>query len=287
MESGGAKNSYTPSATTSTPSTSPKMSPSLRPRHFISREDGTLTALIAVDELPPAVRIAGVPQNLQPSQIEGMKSCGVEPHRHQYYIIEATKEESLNGPGNQEINHQAGDNNENAALSKGYQAPNPEASTIPGLSGVQNGQRLHGVESWRHDVKGVDHTQVTYLIWKPSHTEIVLTLPRLPSMQLRLPTLSRQLRELLMDLLRRTQLRLEPSARKYIALTGYVGENVTIRSKGVSTSTRCQTKRPWTRSGLRDIHAGIQKRTQTFSQSPAGADVLWSLQIRGERRQHD
>lgn len=184
MESSGAKNSYTPSATTSTPSTSPTMSPSFRPRHFISREDGTLTALIAVDELPPAVRIVGVPRILQPSQIEGMKSCGVEPHRHQHYIIEAAKDESSNGPSNLNSNlysnDQAGNSNENAAPSVSYRAPNPEISTAAGRSDLQNGQRLQGVDSWRKDVKGVDNTQVIYLIEKPLHHEILLTLPRLP-----------------------------------------------------------------------------------------------------------
>ena len=248
MESSGAKNSYTPSATTSTPSTSPTMSPSFRPRHFISREDGTLTALIAVDELPPAVRIVGVPRILQPSQIEGMKSCGVEPHRHQHYIIEAAKDESSNGPSNLNSNlysnHQAGDSNENAAPSVGNRAPNPEISTTAGRSDLQSGQRVQGADSWRKDVKGVDNTQVIYLIEKPSRTEVLLTLPRLPLMRLQLPTLLRQSREPLMAPLHQMLSRLEPSARKSTVLTGYVAENVTTHSKGVCISMRCQTKQP-------------------------------------------
>ncbi|KAF3491763.1 C-x8-C-x5-C-x3-H type zinc finger protein [Arthroderma uncinatum] len=60
----------------------------LRPLHFLSREDGTLTALIAVDELPHYVSIRGVPRTLNHSDTQGMTSLGTVKSRGQFYLLD-------------------------------------------------------------------------------------------------------------------------------------------------------------------------------------------------------
>ncbi|KAK2737975.1 hypothetical protein FQN57_007329 [Myotisia sp. PD_48] len=60
----------------------------LRPQHFLSRDDGTLTALIAVDELPHYVSIRGVPRNLNHTETQGMTSLGSVKSRGQFYLID-------------------------------------------------------------------------------------------------------------------------------------------------------------------------------------------------------
>ncbi|KAL1953408.1 hypothetical protein VTO42DRAFT_2847 [Malbranchea cinnamomea] len=60
----------------------------LRPQHFASRQDGTLTALIAVDELPSFISIRGVPRVLSQSDTQGMTSLGILPARGQTYTVD-------------------------------------------------------------------------------------------------------------------------------------------------------------------------------------------------------
>lgn len=55
---------------------------------FCSRPDGTLTALIAVDDLPPRVSIRGVPRTLSPNDTQGMVSLGSLSPRSTPYIID-------------------------------------------------------------------------------------------------------------------------------------------------------------------------------------------------------
>lgn len=49
-----------------------------RPRYYICRDDKTLVPLIAVDELPPIIRLHGVPLSLAAADIEewDMSRCG-------------------------------------------------------------------------------------------------------------------------------------------------------------------------------------------------------------------
>ena len=49
-----------------------------RPRYYICRDDKTLVPLIAIDELPPIIRIHGVPLSLAAADIEewDMSRCG-------------------------------------------------------------------------------------------------------------------------------------------------------------------------------------------------------------------
>lgn len=64
------------------------MAASLRPQHFLSREDGSLTALVAIDELPPFISIRGIPRTLSHNDTQGMTSLGTVNSRGQYYFID-------------------------------------------------------------------------------------------------------------------------------------------------------------------------------------------------------
>lgn len=65
-----------------------------RPKHFITRPDGTMTPLIALDEMPDDVRIMNVPTTLTPEQTAGMMSMGMEPKSTGKYSVEVTEQES-------------------------------------------------------------------------------------------------------------------------------------------------------------------------------------------------
>ncbi|KAL4979178.1 hypothetical protein BDW66DRAFT_157698 [Aspergillus desertorum] len=64
------------------------MSSSLRPQFFCTRPNGTLTPLIAVDELPAHITIHGAPRVLSPSETQGMTSLGAVSTRGQFYSVE-------------------------------------------------------------------------------------------------------------------------------------------------------------------------------------------------------
>ncbi|KAL4872971.1 hypothetical protein BDV12DRAFT_209646 [Aspergillus spectabilis] len=64
------------------------MSNALRAQFFCSRPDGTLTPLVAVDELPANISIRGVPRVLSPSETQGMTSLGSVDSRGQFFTIE-------------------------------------------------------------------------------------------------------------------------------------------------------------------------------------------------------
>lgn len=60
----------------------------LRPAYFIERPDGTLTALIEVDQLPAFIRIKGLPPKLSAADKIGMTSVGVKQESQRKYCIE-------------------------------------------------------------------------------------------------------------------------------------------------------------------------------------------------------
>ena len=62
--------------------------PALRPQFFCTRPNGTVTALVAVDELAPHVSIRGVPRVLSANDTQGMTSLGTVNGRNQTYIID-------------------------------------------------------------------------------------------------------------------------------------------------------------------------------------------------------
>ncbi|MCJ1250422.1 mucin 7, secreted [Trapelia coarctata] len=68
-----------------------------RPRHFITRPDGTMTPLIALDEMPDDVRIINVSNTLTSEQTVGMMSMGLEPRSTGKYSVAVTEQESVAG----------------------------------------------------------------------------------------------------------------------------------------------------------------------------------------------
>lgn len=58
------------------------------PQFFCSRPNGSLTPLIAVDELPSHITIRGVPRVLSPADTQGMTSLGSVSQRPHVYVID-------------------------------------------------------------------------------------------------------------------------------------------------------------------------------------------------------
>lgn len=63
-------------------------SSNLWPAYFVERPDGTITALIEVDQLPDSIRIRGLPPKLSASETTGMTSVGVKKESQRKYCIE-------------------------------------------------------------------------------------------------------------------------------------------------------------------------------------------------------
>lgn len=80
------------STSASTPSSSP------RPCYFISRNDGTLTPLIAVDELPASIHIVGVPATISLANTIHMISLGVGERSQLKYIVETSGSSVASNP---------------------------------------------------------------------------------------------------------------------------------------------------------------------------------------------
>lgn len=67
----------------------PKPGPSVvRPCYYLERPDGTLTALVEVDQLPDHVRIRGLPQKLSIADTTGMTSVGITDGGQRKYTVE-------------------------------------------------------------------------------------------------------------------------------------------------------------------------------------------------------
>ncbi|KAF9891955.1 hypothetical protein FE257_002918 [Aspergillus nanangensis] len=65
------------------------MASPLRPQFFCTRPNGSLTPLIAVDDLPAHITIRGVPRVLSPNDTQGMTSLGtINPRPQSSYIVE-------------------------------------------------------------------------------------------------------------------------------------------------------------------------------------------------------
>ncbi|PYH90193.1 hypothetical protein BO71DRAFT_335028 [Aspergillus ellipticus CBS 707.79] len=77
------------------------MSSPIRPQFFCTRPNGTLTPLVAVDELPSHISIRGASRALAASETQGMTSLGTLNPRAQSYVVEgvtptATRASSAN-----------------------------------------------------------------------------------------------------------------------------------------------------------------------------------------------
>lgn len=60
------------------------------PSFFCSRPDGSLTPLIALDDLPAGVTVRGVHRTLKPADTQGMISCGSTEPRAEPWTLEGT-----------------------------------------------------------------------------------------------------------------------------------------------------------------------------------------------------
>lgn len=65
-----------------------------RPQFFCTRPDGTLTPLIAVDELPINVIICGVSRTLNAGETQGMTSCGLATQRAEPWTVNGVPQSS-------------------------------------------------------------------------------------------------------------------------------------------------------------------------------------------------
>lgn len=59
-----------------------------RPTYFVTRPDGTRTALVEVDQLPASIKIAGIPANLPANDAYDMTCVGNRERAPFQYIIE-------------------------------------------------------------------------------------------------------------------------------------------------------------------------------------------------------
>ena len=64
------------------------IAPPPSPRYFAARDDGSLTPLIAVDELPTYVQIHGVPRTLTAADTMGMISLGTVTRSNGRYVLQ-------------------------------------------------------------------------------------------------------------------------------------------------------------------------------------------------------
>ncbi|MCJ1282755.1 hypothetical protein MMC26_002080 [Xylographa opegraphella] len=67
-----------------------------RPRHFIHRADGTMTPLVALDELPDFIQIKNVPARLSVAETQGMTSLGLESRSLGSYQVDQDIYEAAN-----------------------------------------------------------------------------------------------------------------------------------------------------------------------------------------------
>ena len=125
-----------------------------RPQHFITRGDGSITPLIAVDELPESIRIIGVPAVISQAATLNMMNLGVQARSQTKYIVEMPED---SGSGNT-------CNLSQRSTTTGGNFQSPEKRFGP-LKTIQTEQRktaagVNEVEEWRLGVNSVDETQV-------------------------------------------------------------------------------------------------------------------------------
>ncbi|RVX75553.1 hypothetical protein B0A52_00906 [Exophiala mesophila] len=62
---------------------------SLKPQFFVTRQNGAMVPLIAMDELPHHIQIRNLSRTLSTWDTAGMTGVGVAPSRHEYYVVDA------------------------------------------------------------------------------------------------------------------------------------------------------------------------------------------------------
>lgn len=143
----------TPPTSQSTPVSGTTSDPP-RPCYFISRNDGTLTPLIAVDELPASIRIIGAPAVISPAATVNMMSLGVKDRSQYKYNVE-TSDSCIDSHSGKLSLDSVTIKSEPSVLEKPLEAPNGGAKRQKVDSGAK------GVEEWRQSVKTIDETQVS------------------------------------------------------------------------------------------------------------------------------
>ena len=124
-----------------------------RPQHFITRGDGSITPLIAVDELPDSVRIVGVPAAISQAMTFNMVNLGVQARSQTKYIVEMPEDSGSGNTGNvSQPSTTTGSSFQLQEKQSESQRPiRVEENTAAGVTEV---------EQWRLGVKTVEETQV-------------------------------------------------------------------------------------------------------------------------------
>ena len=60
-----------------------------KPQFFVTRQNGAMIPLIAMDELPIHVQIQGVSRSLSAFETAGMTGVGTMESRHQFYVVDS------------------------------------------------------------------------------------------------------------------------------------------------------------------------------------------------------
>lgn len=143
-----------------------------RPQHFITRGDGSITPLIAVDELPESIRIIGVPAIISQAATLNMMNLGVQTRSQTKYIVEMPED---SGSGNtcnlSQRSITTGGNfqslDKRFGLLKTIKREEDEEEEENTAAGVNE------VEEWRLGVNSVDETQVRIAIPPPQSPSLL------------------------------------------------------------------------------------------------------------------
>jgi hypothetical protein len=63
-----------------------------RPQYFLTRQNGIMVPLIALDELPATVSIRGVSRILSPYEVAGMQGLGTVESQHSQYLVDGPRQ---------------------------------------------------------------------------------------------------------------------------------------------------------------------------------------------------
>ncbi|OJJ49245.1 hypothetical protein ASPZODRAFT_13969 [Penicilliopsis zonata CBS 506.65] len=119
------------------------MASPIRPQFFCSRPNGSLTPLVALDELPSYVSIRGVPRLLSAGDTQGMTSLGAVTSRAQFYVVDGVSVDANRG------SNSPSDDNGFSQQRLGYQALVQQSTplNVAAHSGPGGGWLTHGASN--------------------------------------------------------------------------------------------------------------------------------------------
>lgn len=125
-----------------------------RPQHFLTRGDGSITPLIAVDELPDSMRIVGVPAVISQAATLNMMNLGVQARSQTKYIVEMPED---SGSGNT-----CNLSQRSTTTGGNFQSPDKRFGPLKTIQREEGKTvaAVHEVEEWRLGVNSIDETQV-------------------------------------------------------------------------------------------------------------------------------